>query len=310
METKMSITKDLKYLAMASHFGKTFSKDRSTQVGAFFMHPTEYTLLATGYNGLPRGCDDEKPERHERPLKYEFFEHAECNAIYNCVREIFRGCTLRVSEQMHANDIRAVISVGTAIVYVTQHIESDSGRALLEEAGVSVVLISPSELPGRQASEVESYSSPPCGTALQGCFPHCHVRKKRATARISHRIFVPADDSNENRKTLSLSFVHPGADEALSRVILPADGEPETGISAVRQAIFNIARTILEGSVAAVAPLPPCRDCAQAIHAVGSNRVVTYEPTPDQNERWGSSFGATRALFAAHGIHMHEAPQI
>lgn len=257
MGNTMSITKDLKYLAMASHFGKVFSKDRSTQVGAFFMHRTEYTLLATGYNGLPRGCDDEKPERHERPLKYEFFEHAECNAIYNCVREKFRGCTLRVSEQMQANDIRAVISVGTAIVYTTRPIESDSGRALLDEAGVTVVLISPSELPGRQAS-----------------------------------------------------FVQPGADEALSRVILSEDSEPESGISAVRQAIFNIARTILAGSIAAVAPLPPCRDCAQAIHAVGAERVVTYEPTPDQNERWGSSFGATRELFAAHGIHMHEAPQV
>lgn len=252
----MSITKDLKYLAMASHFGKMFSKDRSTQVGAFFMHASEYTLLATGYNGLPRGCDDEKPERHERPLKYEFFEHGECNAIYNCVREYFRGCTLRVNEQMQPNDIRAVISVGTATIYTTQPLESATGLALLAEAGVSIVLISPNELPGRQAV-----------------------------------------------------FIQPGADEAISRVVLPPFGEPTSGISAVRQAIFKIARRILEGSIAAVAPLPPCRDCAQALHAVGVSRVVTYEPTADQNERWGSSFSVTRALFEAHGIPMHEAPQ-
>jgi deoxycytidylate deaminase len=252
----MSITKELKYLAMAAHFGRAFSKDRSTQVGAFFMHPTEYTLLATGYNGLPRGCDDEKAERHERPLKYEFFEHAECNAIYNCVREIFRGCTLRVSEQMQANDIRALISVGTSKVYTTVPIASATGMALLAEAGVEVVEIYPSELPGRQAS-----------------------------------------------------FVHIGADEPLSRVAISPTEMPTSDISAVRQAIFNVARKILKGSIAAVAPLPPCQDCAQAIHAVGAGRVVTYEPTADQNERWGSSFGATRALFAAHGIHMHEAPQ-
>lgn len=59
------------------------SKDKSTKVGAVIVDPRTNSVLSMGYNGLPRGVDDEIPERHERPEKYHWFEHAERNAIYN-----------------------------------------------------------------------------------------------------------------------------------------------------------------------------------------------------------------------------------
>lgn len=58
------------------------SKDRSTQVGAIIVNK-QHSILSTGFNGFPRGIDDYVEERHERPTKYIWTEHAERNAIYN-----------------------------------------------------------------------------------------------------------------------------------------------------------------------------------------------------------------------------------
>ena len=60
----------------------TWSKDTSTKVGAVVVGPDK-EIRSTGYNGLVRGVDDNIPERMERPTKYDFFEHAERNAVYN-----------------------------------------------------------------------------------------------------------------------------------------------------------------------------------------------------------------------------------
>ena len=73
----------------------TWSKDTSTKTGAVIVGPDK-EIRATGYNGFVRGVDDDVFERFERPTKYDFFEHAERNAVYNaclcgtCVK----GCVL------------------------------------------------------------------------------------------------------------------------------------------------------------------------------------------------------------------------
>ena len=71
------------------------SKDRSTKLGAVIVGP-ENQVLSMGYNGFPRGVDDEQEEYHERPLKYLITEHAERNAIYNAALSgiSLRGSTL------------------------------------------------------------------------------------------------------------------------------------------------------------------------------------------------------------------------
>ena len=63
----------------------TWSKDKSTQVGSVIVSPKK-EILSMGYNGFPRGVDDNVPERHERPTKYEFVVHAEANALLNAGR--------------------------------------------------------------------------------------------------------------------------------------------------------------------------------------------------------------------------------
>ena len=63
----------------------TLSKDNSTKVGCVIVSPKK-VILSMGYNGFPRGVDDNVPERHLRPTKYEFVVHAEENAILNAGR--------------------------------------------------------------------------------------------------------------------------------------------------------------------------------------------------------------------------------
>ena len=58
------------------------SKDESTKCGCILIGDKNQ-IVSTGYNGIPRGLEDDNPNRHERPEKYYWFEHAERNAIYN-----------------------------------------------------------------------------------------------------------------------------------------------------------------------------------------------------------------------------------
>ena len=64
---------------------KLKSKDQSTQIGAVIVG-IDNEVLSTGYNSFPRGLDDNRPERQERPQKYFWMVHAEINAIVNAAR--------------------------------------------------------------------------------------------------------------------------------------------------------------------------------------------------------------------------------
>lgn len=75
---------DLKFMELADHVAQ-WSKDRSTKVGAVIV--SDGNPISMGYNGFPRGVDDDIEERHERPLKYDWVLHAEENAIINAARQ-------------------------------------------------------------------------------------------------------------------------------------------------------------------------------------------------------------------------------
>lgn len=64
---------------------KTKSKDPSSQIGAVIVGK-DHAILSTGFNGFPRGINESDPTRWERPIKYQYVEHAERNAIYNAAK--------------------------------------------------------------------------------------------------------------------------------------------------------------------------------------------------------------------------------
>lgn len=89
------------------------SKDRSTKVGCVLVS-ADNGLLSTGYNSFPRGINDHKPERHERPEKYLWTEHAERNAIFAAARHgtPLEGCRAYVPFSPCMDCARALVQVG------------------------------------------------------------------------------------------------------------------------------------------------------------------------------------------------------
>ena len=143
---------DVRFLRLALEIS-TWSKDRSTQVGAVIVgedrSPGPY-----GYNGFPRFIDDEKEERHIRPSKYEWTEHAERNAIYNAARMgvALKGSTMYVTHVPCADCARAIIQVGiTRVVTIASCMEggflerwseaAEVTREMLAEANIPIDLV-------------------------------------------------------------------------------------------------------------------------------------------------------------------------
>jgi dCMP deaminase len=130
------------------------SKDQSTQVGSIIVDE-ENGIRAGGYNGLPRGLNDDVPERHERPEKYFWFEHAERDAIYNAARVgvPLKDCILYVSLMPCTDCARAIIQSGIKEVVTDGHAYAERvndekwaesfkrTKKMLAEAGIALRLV-------------------------------------------------------------------------------------------------------------------------------------------------------------------------
>lgn len=139
-----------------SRAAATLSKDRSTKLGAVILGPG-FEIRAMGYNGFPRGVNDDIDSRHERPAKYAYTEHAERNAIYNAARvgTPLEGCRLLLESPIGCccDCARAIINVGIAQVVIARTADSDSARQqrwqdhdpvvceMFLEAGVEVIYL-------------------------------------------------------------------------------------------------------------------------------------------------------------------------
>lgn len=79
------------FLGMAEYIS-TASKDPSTQCGAVIVRPDK-TVASMGFNGFPKGCDDDPELYANRELKYSRVVHAEQNALLHA-HEPIKGYTL------------------------------------------------------------------------------------------------------------------------------------------------------------------------------------------------------------------------
>jgi dCMP deaminase len=70
-----------RYMSLAREIS-TWSKDPSRKIGAVAVSP-KGQVLATGYNGFPRGMLDTSERYTDRSVKYKYIVHAEMNCIYN-----------------------------------------------------------------------------------------------------------------------------------------------------------------------------------------------------------------------------------
>jgi len=86
-----------RYLRIAKEVS-TWSKDDSTKVGAVIIG-NKGQIVSQGYNGFPRGVDDDVKSYADREFKYNHVVHAEANCIYNAIHNntTVRDCTIYVT---------------------------------------------------------------------------------------------------------------------------------------------------------------------------------------------------------------------
>lgn len=141
---------DQYFMTLARHVSSR-SKDRSTKVGCVIVGP-DNEIRSTGYNSFPRGINDDAEERHARPEKYLWTEHAERNAIYNAARVgvALKGCRAYLPWFPCMDCARALVQSGIVELIAIQPDLNDPKwgedfkrvGTLLSEAGVALRFMS------------------------------------------------------------------------------------------------------------------------------------------------------------------------
>ena len=129
------------------------SKDPSTQVGACIVDGDK-TILSTGYNGFPKGCDDEEyPWNRDEALgetKYPYVVHAELNAILNSQGKSLKGATIYVGLFPCNECTKSIIQSGIKeVVYLSDKYATTpatlASKRMLTSAGITVRQLKPTK---------------------------------------------------------------------------------------------------------------------------------------------------------------------
>jgi dCMP deaminase len=133
-----------RFLDLAAHVA-AWSKDPSTKVGAVAVDPVSRAVLSTGYNGLPRGVEDQCA-RMQRPGKYLWTAHAEENLVAHAARQTLQGATVYVTHLCCANCTRMLINAGVKRIVCGPGLTNmdyehfQVARTMMAEAGVELEL--------------------------------------------------------------------------------------------------------------------------------------------------------------------------
>ena len=143
---EMTTKWDLRFIGLAQHIS-TWSKDPSTKVGCVVVGE-DREIRSTGFNGFPRGINDDEERLMDREKKYPLICHAEENAIMHAARigVSLKDSTAYVTWPPCSRCARSLIQAGIReIVYpetgkipdrwIEDFTISDS---MLNEAGVAV----------------------------------------------------------------------------------------------------------------------------------------------------------------------------
>ena len=124
------------------------SKDPGTQVGACIVSQ-DNKILSMGYNGLPKGCDDDdfpwaRTAETANETKYPFVTHAELNAILNYRGGSLEGAKIYVALFPCNECAKAIIQAGLKTVVYACDKYADTAAVLASKrmfraAGVELV---------------------------------------------------------------------------------------------------------------------------------------------------------------------------
>jgi dCMP deaminase len=144
---------DRRFVELAQHISG-WSKDPSTKVGCVVVGP-DREIRSTGFNGFPRGIEDNLERLGDRARKYPLVCHAEENAIMHAARigVALKGCTAYVTWPPCTRCARSFVQAGVREVVYPAEVEIPERWAeefamsleMLAEAGVEVRKVAPIE---------------------------------------------------------------------------------------------------------------------------------------------------------------------
>ncbi|MGE4241140.1 deoxycytidylate deaminase [Ramlibacter sp.] len=102
------------------------SKDHRARNGACIVSPDQ-RIIGVGYNGLPRGCDDQDPvfwsddDSDPYHSRHSYVVHAEINATLNCVVLPLTNARIYTTQFPCPRCTQAIIQAGiTSVVYLRE----------------------------------------------------------------------------------------------------------------------------------------------------------------------------------------------
>ena len=137
---------DKRFLELAKHIS-LWSKDPSTKVGCVVVGD-DREIRSTGFNGFPRGIEDDDGRLSDRSQKYPLICHAEENAIMHAARVgvSLKGNTAYVTWPPCSRCTRSLIQAGIREVVFPKDLEIPDrwqedfaiAMSMMSEAQVSV----------------------------------------------------------------------------------------------------------------------------------------------------------------------------
>lgn len=147
---------DHRFMRLAREIS-SWSKDPSSKIGAVIVND-DRRILATGYNGFPRGIEDTVERLNDREQKYPRIVHGEMNALMNA---LYSGVSVKDATiyvyglPVCSECTKSVIQAGIkrVVIIFTHHNPgkwetqwNELSWPMYNEAGVSVTYMNPDKL--------------------------------------------------------------------------------------------------------------------------------------------------------------------
>ena len=146
LETNRVIDKQKRFMTDADAAASR-SKDPSTKVGAVVIDD-DCNVIASGWNGFPRGVSDSEERLCDRNTKYQLTVHAEANAIAASARKghATQGATIVVSSLFPCVDCAGLIAQAGIKRVIAPKISENRwqssnlmAKVIFDEAGIEVI---------------------------------------------------------------------------------------------------------------------------------------------------------------------------
>lgn len=317
-----------------------FSKDNSTKTGAIILDEND-NIYSTGYNGIPRGMNDGLKNRNTReanevfPLKYNYFEHAERNALYNIshVKNVFLNTVLLTNEMPDIEEFRAIVSSGIKFVICNKDYDNLNVKEFIQNClSETEILFIPDINKIKNESDILKLKDNVSHETIEFVLGKLEKIKKHFYIMGLFNddlanIYQYRDTENEvYKKAKSTSILidmksyseisteYSGITLNLIKRIGKNDFDENRVIpheyrsGSIKNVIFYTLSQHLSNKTL-IASHCPCINCAKAIISTGINHVVTEKldfENNDMHKRWQKSFNTSKGLFQMFKVKFNE----